>query len=328
MKEYGSVREKKANRLGYFDIAKGIGCIMVVMIHMPSIPLYLRDFFNVFATPLFFFISCYFVNRNESIIVSLKKNVINILLPYYVYCFIFLIFDYVGGYLNKSDILLEVENAFYGYGSWKILWFFFTLFWVRSVVKMLSYVDKYCYIVLGGLIVISYYASTHVITRFNVLSFFEAIIYGYTGFIISKKNIFEKLQKGKLIIASVGFILLSNIVFFILNNFLTASNYILVPISRLSLGMLGIFGIVFFSRIMDMTIVRRSLGYIGRNSLFFYPLMSFVPDYFVNVCSSHGLTHITMLKLIGKVLGVVLCVLIIFIKSEIMVKLDYKNRKE
>ena len=47
------------NRISYFDIAKGIGIILVMFAHV-TLPITLEKFIYSFHVPLFFFLSGYF----------------------------------------------------------------------------------------------------------------------------------------------------------------------------------------------------------------------------------------------------------------------------
>ena len=79
-------------RVGYFDIAKGIGIILVVIAHIEYMPLELRQYIVTFHMPAFFLISGMLMNltneKNRDVKPLLDHKFKRILLPYFLFSLI------------------------------------------------------------------------------------------------------------------------------------------------------------------------------------------------------------------------------------------------
>ena len=75
--------EKK--RIDYFDIAKGIGIILMILGHMSLQNEYLKNFIYSFHMPLFFIISGYFFKQRDNK-VCMKNILKKLIVPYIVTC--------------------------------------------------------------------------------------------------------------------------------------------------------------------------------------------------------------------------------------------------
>jgi fucose 4-O-acetylase-like acetyltransferase len=143
---------KAKKRLYFLDIARGLGIIAVVMGHSLS-PL--KSFLYLFHVPLFFFISGYLYNTNNSILQTLKKRIKSLYVPVLKYGVIFIlmhnVFYYlkfynkdIGGYYHTSDYFHQlVKLIFFTVNSTEPLlaglWFLKSLFIIEL---LFSLVDK------------------------------------------------------------------------------------------------------------------------------------------------------------------------------------------
>ena len=59
-------------RLEWIDLAKGIGIILMIIGHMPSIPSAVHNWIFSFHMPLFFFLSGYMFKKKKVIIPGIK----------------------------------------------------------------------------------------------------------------------------------------------------------------------------------------------------------------------------------------------------------------
>ena len=84
----------KKNRIDYFDIAKGMGMILVIIGHMPLKNRYLINFIYSFHMPLFFIISGYFFKyrENKECIKNIFKKLI---LPYFITCILIILYKII-----------------------------------------------------------------------------------------------------------------------------------------------------------------------------------------------------------------------------------------
>jgi len=121
-------------RLFYFDMAKGLGIILVVLGHIEYISEELRAWISSFHMPLFFIISGMIIYYKREIDQDLKdltkKKFMMIMIPYISFTIIYTFIDILNLYLGKIDIARFIKNILAGitfYGS-SVLWFLPALF--------------------------------------------------------------------------------------------------------------------------------------------------------------------------------------------------------
>lgn len=130
------------NRVGYYDIAKGIGIILVIIAHIEYMPLELRQYIVTFHMPAFFVISGMLMNltneKEREIKALLSHKLKRILLPYFVFSLIFPVTYYLRflvtgeGYSNEhfvQDILVGISMT-----GVSVLWFLPALFFSELIV--------------------------------------------------------------------------------------------------------------------------------------------------------------------------------------------------
>ncbi len=130
-------------RIGYIDIAKGIGILLVAMGHtgLSLVAPYLHKLIYSFHMPLFFFLSGYFFKPDIPFLALLKKRFNTVLKPYFFT--IFLIYLVSVSFTNMGFVtaLGRILKAMYGTGryiDWVQLWFLPSLF-VTSLFAYLFY---------------------------------------------------------------------------------------------------------------------------------------------------------------------------------------------
>jgi len=130
-------------RIGYIDIAKGIGILLVAMAHtgLSLVAPYLHKLIYSFHMPLFFFLSGYFFNPDTPFLALLKKRFNAVLKPYLFT--IFLIYLASISFTNMGFVTAagRIVKAMYGTGryiDWVQLWFLPSLF-VTSLFAFLFY---------------------------------------------------------------------------------------------------------------------------------------------------------------------------------------------
>lgn len=137
-------------RVGYFDIAKGIGMILVIIGHLGVAPI--NHFIYSFHMPLFFFCAGYFLSQKMDIGSFIKKKARQLIIPYYFTCMILvcivIIIDVIKG--NTFDIvILDVIkwtiSALYASGNREpfgiprigAIWFLWALFIGITIVRIM-----------------------------------------------------------------------------------------------------------------------------------------------------------------------------------------------
>ena len=132
-------------RVGYFDIAKGIGIILVVIAHIEYMPLAMREYIVTFHMPAFFVISGMLMHLTKEAERRLKPllahKFIRIFLPYLVFSLIYPVSYYLRfmitgeGYsaeLFRQDIIAGISMM-----GVSVLWFLPELFFSELIVLVI-----------------------------------------------------------------------------------------------------------------------------------------------------------------------------------------------
>ena len=132
------------NRVGYFDIAKGIGIILVVIAHIEYMPLGLREYIVTFHMPAFFVISGMLMNltreRERPVGDLFRKKLKTIMLPYLVFSVIFPVIDMIRYAIDGKDIFWTFRQdmiAGITMTGVSVLWFLPALFFSELIVLAL-----------------------------------------------------------------------------------------------------------------------------------------------------------------------------------------------
>lgn len=76
---------QKKNRMQYWDVAKGITILLVIMGHLPETSEVVKDMIYSFHMPFFFLANAYFI-KHYDVKTHIKKSAKSLLLPYAVVC--------------------------------------------------------------------------------------------------------------------------------------------------------------------------------------------------------------------------------------------------
>jgi polysaccharide biosynthesis protein PslL len=120
-------------RVGYIDIAKGIGILLVALAHadVSLFSPYLHRLIYSFHMPLFFFLSGYFFNPDLPFFVLLKKRFNTVLKPYLVTIVLIYIASLSFTNMRFANVFGRIVKSLYGTGyyiDWVQLWFLPSLF--------------------------------------------------------------------------------------------------------------------------------------------------------------------------------------------------------
>ena len=197
-------------RIDYFDIAKGIAILAVILGHCGGIPQWLINFIFSFHMPVFFFASGYFLkerNSRENAVIKAKQ----LMVPYIVTGIVIVIASTLllmakGSFID--DIYVNILNRcwaiFYGSGqeyqtpvyvpNAQALWFFpalfFALLLVHECIKR-----KYSAVYVGVIALIGYYTSTIFWIPLSLQAGMVSAIYVYAGYEFKKHNLLEHLKR-------------------------------------------------------------------------------------------------------------------------------------
>ncbi|MGN0161880.1 MAG: acyltransferase family protein [Lachnospiraceae bacterium] len=285
-------------RYDYVDIAKGLGIILVILGHIvyEYVP-----FCGSVHIPLFFLLAGYLYDMEKSYSVSygemVKKRVKRLLIPYFVYNLILyakyllklaltheftlnLGFRALLGFVYSSAIFYKnvpTENNFEGFVFGNGPLWFLTAMAVASVVFyfVIYYVLKHRFdvrkIVISSIVLC---VVSWLLCRFLPVYLpwsFEMALLGcvfmLVGLCMRRYNIVEILQK------HMWILLICLVVFAGLHHVNGSANMAIQDYGKsmpvyLTLGILGSVMVIFTSLVLQkVTVIRRSLSYVGQNTL-------------------------------------------------------------
>lgn len=122
-----------SQRIGYFDIARGLGILLVVLGHndFGGISPFFHQTIYSFHVPLFFFLSGYFVNTSIPFIEYFSKRFHSLLKPY-LFTILLIYFASVSfERMGFQTAIVRIVKSLYGsvtYIAWDQLWFLPNLF--------------------------------------------------------------------------------------------------------------------------------------------------------------------------------------------------------
>lgn len=309
----------KKGRLEWIDFAKGIGIYLLVLGHMPSLPSLFTNWIYSFHMPLFFFLSGYVFKESRSYKETIKKSFKNLIVPYLCYDLIFLLADILFWGIRSKIVQEDISNIKCGQGSCGVIWFLLAMFWVQLIFGLLSRINvewvKNSIIVL--LVILGYSLSLllqhelyKIVTAMVALGFFTI------GNYIKKVNFNCRANSLFLFI-----IMLSTSVFLSVLSYklygtriemsgAIYNNIIITYINALA----GIFIAVKFSIFyvkyakLNKNVIFQNFNkitqYIGKNSLYFFPLTAYIPVRIVDLLSYYFNVNFIM-KIISKIIGFV-----------------------
>ena len=215
----------KTTRLGYFDIAKGIGIILVVIAHIEYVDLGIRNYIVSFHMPLFFVVSgmlsAHINEFGRPAKTVILKKLKRIMLPYLVFSVLFPVIDIVYFYITGNGdpfgtLRQNIYDSLVLYG-YSVLWFLPTAFFGDMffffVMKAASKIaEKYAsvitFLVTLGISLIICFLFGHTGDHFIVamVRFFPA------SCLVSAGNLLyilvEKMRSRKVLAAAAGVFLL------------------------------------------------------------------------------------------------------------------------
>ena len=92
----------QTKRIRFLDIAKGIGIICIIIGHLQFFAI--KRIVFTFHVPIFFLITGYFINAKRSIPEFVKTRARTLLVPYYVTCFVIIMFGTIKGVFHGDSL--------------------------------------------------------------------------------------------------------------------------------------------------------------------------------------------------------------------------------
>lgn len=315
-------------RIEWIDILKGIGIIFVLLGHMPSLPIIIQLWIFSFHMPLFFFASGYLFTKRD-ILVQVIKKAKSLLIPYFIFSFVFLLLDLIL-FKNIDDLKSNIINTLTGQGGFGMLWFFVSLFLVECIFNAI--VNKFSTRMSAVLIVLlvcgGYFLCLLKMGNiFKISTSLVSLSFLGIGYLLVKLVDIKKLFENRY---SLVLAIILNVLFCSLNinffgntidiNNMIYGNIIFAIISAVS----GIYIIAYVSYYLINYKVSNSIQYIGRYSLWFFPMTGYIPITLVSILETYTNVNANIgIKVIAKGIGFAITILIIEFKPKLKI---LKNR--
>lgn len=193
-------------RLTYFDIAKGISIICVILGHL-GINNINRVVF-VFHMLLFFFISGYFLSLRQDYTTYVKKKIQTLLIPYYFTCLLICALSIPVSFALKkpvsSSFLNWVGGTIYAAGDGRVhglfgkfpmfigaIWFLWALFLSLIIVRRIldSVPEKYQLFSIATISYIGYATARTIWLPLNIQAGMNATLFVYIGYLFNKEQL-------------------------------------------------------------------------------------------------------------------------------------------
>lgn len=271
-------KQAQANRLDYFDIAKGIGIISVIIGHLGLTVV--NKFVFSFHMPLFFLISGYFLSTKTDFTTFVKRKAQHLLIPYAFTCLciisLSILKNIVRGNYNCIfyDIKMWLYASLYGSGneytspfyikSIGAIWFLLAMFFAIIVVRY-AIDTKYSAIIILTVAYIGYKTAQFIWLPFSIQAGMTASLFVYIGYLCKKEQVF--LQKPPAFIPAFMLAVWGFCVIFGGRLYMVGNAY--------NNGLLDIIGAIFATYIIllfckkleSISIIKNVLTFYGKNSL-------------------------------------------------------------
>ena len=267
------------NRLQYFDIAKGIALIAVVLGHIG-----IRSINSVvytFHLPVFFIVTGYFINKKRSILDFIKNKARYLLLPYALICIIYFFFAKISGI--DLSVKQWLVSALYAAGdsytepftvqAIGVPWFLWAAFWASCFLRLsLEFKPQLRILFVGLLFAFGYYTPKYLFWfPLSIQAGACALFYMYIGWLVRSSNISTSLirttEYGKVVVI---------IAFFVWLCFMKNFTAFWMVHSNLGNGFMDIFGslcgsliIILLSMVLSKKtyFISKLLSFIGENGI-------------------------------------------------------------
>ncbi len=268
----------KKKRIDYFDIAKGIGIILMILGHMSLQNRYLKNFIYSFHMPLFFIISGYFFKErdNKQCLKTIFKKLI---IPYILTCLCIIFYKVFRLVLdgNFSEITNTIKvwglASLYGSGSKEefgirfigAIWFLLAL-GTATYIMNLIYNQKYRYLWVFLIAYVGYKTSSYIWLPFSIQAGMVALLFLYLGILSKEYNFFNIKVPFVLYIFLVCIMIFCTIY---CGELYMVCNYYKNGIMDVIGGVSGTFLCIKLSMFIEkyLRVIKKLLIFVGRNSL-------------------------------------------------------------
>lgn len=309
-------------RLKWIDMAKGIGIILMVVGHMPSMPNIVHNWIFSFHMPLFFFLSGYMFKKKK-VNVCIRNSIKKYLEPYFIYSVLFIIVDYI--FFKDVNAMKESTKRFLlGQGGFDVLWFFVSMFWIQIIYNFIEETiddEKFVRTAVIALSVVAYgFTILKIGIAFKFSTSIVSILFFATG--AEFKKVEAKLANLNSYIKMLVWLAVNVSCLSIINragwavldiNSQQYGNLLITYIAAIS----GTLFIVCLSHILESCKIMKPIIFIGENSLYFFPLTTYIPVRIVSLLELNGIIINGIGKILSKFIGFAGTAMIVQLKQGI-----------
>ncbi len=276
-------KTKNPDRLKYWDIAKGITILLVVLGHAENVNPFIKVAIFSYHMPFFFIANAYFI-KNYNISRCIKKSGKSLLVPYAVTCILSAVLcaiqnngnipDYQIFILRITDMfagMSKISGKFTQFQSVWLVWFVICLFAARIIyiflMKFLK--DKNIFISLAVMLILSFIgmmaAKYYAYMPWSIDVAFAAMPFMWFGNMLNKFGLIQKFNRKLYIICLVIWIILGILGFEIEMSMRDYPGYILCIIEAIS-GSIVCIGVSILIE-SKLLVLSTFFAWCGKNSM-------------------------------------------------------------
>lgn len=309
------------NRIEWIDFGRGFTIFLVVVAHVLSgiytnhiypnsdgLLMFFGEFIFLFIMPVFFSLSGYFFKAPENMVdyvVMIKKKAWNILVPYVVFSFVYVLLNQLGG---KSKEYSWGDLLKIWYQPISYLWFLYILFFIFILIGAFSLLKVQLLIYFIGFILVQTLKISVYI--FNVFGWAVFFCLG----LLFKKNLTWIKSKG---ILSASFVL-SIFGYLLMIKFVGLSHAYFNDVSLVNFIPKVIFDILLFSFFLNINEESKLFKYFkqyGKYSLIIYMVHAPVLSAVRAIILKFTMPNVFVLMFFLLIIGWVSCLVVIWMNN-------------
>ena len=270
--------ENEKKRIRYFDVARGIGILLVIIGHFGIGTI--NKFIYSFHMPLFFCSAGYFTKIDNNRGHYINKRGRQLLVPYYFTCLCVIVgavlIDLMKGNDGLSlvlDVKMWVLSGLYASGNIEVfgikrigaIWFLWALF-ISQIIFQECVRHRYYYIIAMVFFLIGIVSGNSIWLPLSIQPAFTCVVFLLLGYIAKQKNTFENIS-WKTIALFLGIWVLG---IFVCNTNV-AKNYYSHSVLNIIVATCGSYIVICaskgFTDVKKFKTLAQILEYLGNNSL-------------------------------------------------------------
>ena len=263
-----------SNRIAYFDLAKGICIILVVLFHFQElygISLPTDKYFDIIRMPLYFFLSGFFFKTYDGFLFFLRRKTDRLLIPF---LFFYLTTSVILPIIATNTLGIRFNTgsewsnlyAFLTYSAFPNypLWFLWALMIVNIIFFLITQLCNHSYIAMGIIcllftILLGRFSCFHLPASLNMA--IDGLWFFYLGYFAQKFELNNIILKNRFTYTTL---IILAIIMYILLGSVSSEQISLLTLQRYIGGACGILTLLYICKIINYI---PYISYIGRYSI-------------------------------------------------------------